>query len=151
MRKSLWFHNLTASGTKQFQARDMRNLSREVITAMLINLYIRFISRMFLCCEHVCALLASRLKPAKKMLQSTLLYTFHFSHFANISRYFTKSVSILVKIEQFGMRLFVCILLANSICSTSPSSFWLFQSVFCGWKSESTVKFANFYFIILSI
>ncbi len=51
--KSLCFRNFTASSVKWFEAWDTRNLSREVTTAMWINLYTCFISRMFLCCEHV--------------------------------------------------------------------------------------------------
>ncbi len=52
-RKSLWFRNFTGSDVKRFEAQNTRNLSHEVTTATWINLYTRFIYRMFLCCEHI--------------------------------------------------------------------------------------------------
>ncbi len=52
-RKSLRFCNFTVSGAKQFEVRNTRNLSHKVTTATRINLYTRFISRMFSCCEQV--------------------------------------------------------------------------------------------------
>ncbi len=52
-RKSLWFRNFTASSMKRFEARDTKNLSCELITTIWINLYTRFISRIFSYCEHV--------------------------------------------------------------------------------------------------
>ncbi len=53
VRKFLWFRNFTASRAKWFKVWYTRNLSLEVTTATWINLYICFISRMFLCCKHI--------------------------------------------------------------------------------------------------
>ncbi len=53
LEKILWYGNFTASGTKQFEMRNTRNVPGEVTTVThIVNLYTRFVSHMFSCCEH---------------------------------------------------------------------------------------------------
>ncbi len=52
-KKYPWFRNFIASAVKWFEAQNTRNLPCEMTAATRINLYTRFISCMFLCCEHV--------------------------------------------------------------------------------------------------